>query len=137
MNFRKNSIKIIGDKSPLYAQGYFVYDSKKSGAVTVSHLRFGKQPIHSSYLVADNDAQFIGCHQTIFLERYDLLSNAADHAVFLLNTAYPVDKVWASLPSSLQQTIRAKHLQFYIIDGYRVALNVYLLKYIKTEEIDI
>ncbi|MBZ4201825.1 MAG: pyruvate:ferredoxin (flavodoxin) oxidoreductase [Methylovulum sp.] len=128
----KNTIKIIGETTELYAQGYFVYDSKKSGAVTVSHLRFGKQPIHSSYLIAENDAQFIGCHQTLFLERYDLLVNAAEHAVFLLNTAYPVDKVWASLPSSMQQTIRAKQLQFYIIDGYRVAEQCGMSKHINT-----
>ncbi|MDD2761793.1 MAG: 2-oxoacid:acceptor oxidoreductase family protein, partial [Methylomonas sp.] len=88
----KNTIKIIGEETSDFAQGYFVYDSKKSGAITVSHLRFGPKPIKSTYLIAENDANFIGCHQTIFLERYDMLVNAADDAVFLLNSPEPVDK---------------------------------------------
>src|SRR5512137_1981644 len=99
----KNTIKIIGEATEQFAQGYFVYDSKKSGAITVSHLRFGPNPIRSTYLIAENDANFIGCHQTIFLERYDMLANAADNAVFLLNTQEPVEKVWASLPAKMQQ----------------------------------
>ncbi|PPD49390.1 MAG: pyruvate:ferredoxin (flavodoxin) oxidoreductase [Methylobacter sp.] len=117
----KNTIKIIGEETDLYAQGYFVYDSKKSGAVTVSHLRFGAKPIRSTYLIADNDAQFIGCHQTIFLERYELLENAADKAVFLLNTPQTADTVWESLPVRMQTQIRAKNIRFYVIDGYKVA----------------
>ncbi|MEI7993804.1 MAG: pyruvate:ferredoxin (flavodoxin) oxidoreductase, partial [Methylococcaceae bacterium] len=117
----KNTIKIIGEATDLFAQGYFVYDSKKSGAITVSHLRFGPNPIRSTYLIAENDANFIGCHQTIFLERYDMLANAADNAVFLLNTPEPVEQVWASLPAKMQQQMIAKKIRFYIIDGYAVA----------------
>ncbi|MGR9014486.1 MAG: pyruvate:ferredoxin (flavodoxin) oxidoreductase [Gammaproteobacteria bacterium] len=117
----KNTIKIIGEATDLYAQGYFVYDSKKSGAITVSHLRFGPKPIRSTYLIAENDADFIGCHQTIFLERYDMLANAADSAVFLLNSPEPVDQVWASLPAKMQQQMIAKKIRFYVIDGYAVA----------------
>ncbi|UOA08689.1 pyruvate:ferredoxin (flavodoxin) oxidoreductase [Methylobacter sp. S3L5C] len=117
----KNTIKIIGEATELYAQGYFVYDSKKSGAITVSHLRFGPNPIRSTYLIAENDANFIGCHQTIFLERYDMLANAADDAVFLLNTPESVEQVWASLPAKMQQQMIAKKIRFYVIDGYAVA----------------
>jgi len=128
----KNTIKIIGEATDLYAQGYFVYDSKKSGAITVSHLRFGSKPIRSTYLIADNDARFIGCHQTIFLERYDMLKNAADHAVFLLNSAQPVDRVWATLPAAMQQQMLAKHIRFYVIDGYKVAEQCGMGKHINT-----
>jgi pyruvate-ferredoxin/flavodoxin oxidoreductase len=117
----KNTIKIIGEATELFAQGYFVYDSKKSGAITVSHLRFGPNPIRSTYLVAENDANFIGCHQTIFLERYDMLANAAENAVFLLNTPEPVEQVWASLPAKMQQQMIDKKIRFYVIDGYAVA----------------
>ncbi len=117
----KNTIKIIGEATEQFAQGYFVYDSKKSGAITVSHLRFGPNPIRSTYLIAENDANFIGCHQTIFLERYDMLANAAENAVFLLNTPEPVEQVWASLPAKMQQQMIAKKIRFYVIDGYAVA----------------
>jgi pyruvate-ferredoxin/flavodoxin oxidoreductase len=117
----KNTIKIIGEATDLNAQGYFVYDSKKSGAITVSHLRFGPKPIHSTYLIAENDANFIGCHQTIFLARYDMLANAAEKAVFLLNTPESVDEVWDSLPAKMQEQMIAKNIRFYIIDGYAVA----------------
>lgn len=117
----KNTIKIIGEATDLYAQGYFVYDSKKSGAVTVSHLRFGPQPIRSTYLIGANDADFIACHQTIFLQRYHMLDNAADNAVFLLNSAEPPDKVWNSLPRKMQEQMIAKKIRFYVIDGYAVA----------------
>jgi pyruvate-ferredoxin/flavodoxin oxidoreductase len=117
----KNTIKIIGEATDLNAQGYFVYDSKKSGAITVSHLRFGPKPIHSTYLIAENDANFIGCHQTIFLARYDMLVNAAENAVFLLNTPESVDEVWDSLPAKMQEQMIAKNIRFYIIDGYAVA----------------
>ncbi len=117
----KNTIKIIGEETNLNAQGYFVYDSKKSGAITVSHLRFGVKPIRSTYLIAENDANFIGCHQTIFLERYDMLANAAAGAVFLLNTSESVENVWASLPAKMQQQMLDKKIRFYIIDGYAVA----------------
>jgi pyruvate-ferredoxin/flavodoxin oxidoreductase len=117
----KNTIKIIGETTDLYVQGYFVYDSKKSGAVTVSHLRFGPQPIRSTYLIGENDADFIGCHQTLFLQRYNMLENTADNAVFLLNFAEPLDKVWDSLPKKMQQQMIAKKIRFYVIDGYAVA----------------
>ncbi len=117
----KNSIKIIGECTALQAQGYFVYDSKKSGAVTVSHLRFGPQPIRSSYLIADNDAQFVACHQSIFLERYDMLDNASEGGTFLLNTTLPADKVWDTLPRRMQQQIIDKGLKFFVIDAYRIA----------------
>ncbi|MGZ4989394.1 MAG: pyruvate:ferredoxin (flavodoxin) oxidoreductase, partial [Methylobacter sp.] len=117
----KNTIKIIGEATDLHAQGYFVYDSKKSGAITVSHLRFGPKPIRSTYLIGENDAGFIGCHQTIFLERYDMLANAADNAVFLLNSAESAEQVWSSLPAKMQRQMIDKKIRFYVIDGYAVA----------------
>ncbi|WP_027147771.1 pyruvate:ferredoxin (flavodoxin) oxidoreductase [Methylobacter tundripaludum] len=117
----KNTIKIIGEATDLNAQGYFVYDSKKSGAITVSHLRFGPKPIRSTYLIAENDANFIGCHQTIFLERYDMLANAAENAVFLLNSPESAEQAWASLPAKMQRQMIAKKIRFYVIDGYEVA----------------
>ncbi len=117
----KNTIKIIGEETDLNAQGYFVYDSKKSGAVTVSHLRFGSQPIRATYLIGDNDANFIGCHQTIFLQRYDMLANAAKNAVFLLNSPELVEHVWASLPTKIQQQMIDKKIRFFVIDAYAVA----------------
>lgn len=128
----KNTIKIIGEETENYAQGYFVYDSKKSGAITVSHLRFGPKPIKSTYLIAENDANFIGCHQAIFLERYDMLANAAENAVFLLNTPEPVDKVWDSLPKRMQEQMLAKNIRFYVIDGYAVAQKCGMGKRINT-----
>ena len=115
----KNSIKIIGSQTPNYAQGYFVYDSKKSGSVTVSHLRFGPDPIHSTYLITK--ANFVACHQFSFLERMDVLAAAAPGAVFLLNAPYGPDKIWNHLPRKTQETILRKKLQFYVIDGYTVA----------------
>jgi pyruvate-ferredoxin/flavodoxin oxidoreductase len=117
----KNTIKIIGEATDLNAQGYFVYDSKKSGAITVSHLRFGPKPIHSTYLIAENDANFIGCHQTIFLARYDMLVNAAENSVFLLNTPESIDEVWDTLPAKMQEQMIANNIRFYVIDGYAVA----------------
>ncbi len=128
----KNTIKIIGVATDLNAQGYFVYDSKKSGAITVSHLRFGPKPIRSSYLIAENDADFIGCHQMIFLERYDMLVNAADNAVFLLNTPASVDQVWSTLPAKMQQQMISKKIRFYVIDGYAVAEKTGMGKRINT-----
>jgi pyruvate-ferredoxin/flavodoxin oxidoreductase len=115
----KNSIKIIGGETDNYAQGYFVYDSKKSGAITISHLRFGPRPIKSAYLI--RKANFVGCHQFEFLEKYDVLSYAADGAVFLLNAPYGPDAVWNELPVEVQETIIKKHLKFYSIDAYTVA----------------
>lgn len=128
----KNSIKIIGEETELHAQGYFVYDSKKSGAVTVSHLRFGSKPILSSYLIAENDANFIACHQSIFLERYDMLVNAADNAVFLLNSHTLIDQVWHSLPLHMQQQMLNKNIRFYVIDAYQVATRSGMGKRINT-----
>jgi pyruvate-ferredoxin/flavodoxin oxidoreductase len=115
----KNSIKIIGEKTDNYAQGYFVYDSKKSGAVTVSHLRFGPLPIRSTYLVTR--ANFVACHQPGFLERYDMLTALAPGGTFLLNTPYEPEEVWARLPRSAQEQIISKRLRFFVIDGARVA----------------
>jgi len=117
----KNSIKIIGEDTDLYAQGYFVYDSKKAGAVTISHLRFGPDPIRSSYLIGEGEAHFIACHQPVFLERYDMLAYAEEGAVFLLNSSHSADKVWDDLTTAMQQQIIDKKLQFYVIDAYRVA----------------
>ena len=115
----KNSIKIIGEETDNYAQGYFVYDSKKSGAVTVSHLRFGSQPIRSTYLI--DRANFVGCHQWNFLEKLDVLKQAADEATFLLNSPYSVDEVWQQLPIEVQEEIVRKNLKLYIIDANKVA----------------
>jgi pyruvate-ferredoxin/flavodoxin oxidoreductase len=115
----KNSIKIIGENTGNYAQGYFVYDSKKSGAMTVSHLRFGPQPIKSGYLVSK--ANFVACHQWIFLERYDMLSSLVEGGVFLLNSPFGKDEVWDHLPREVQQQLIAKKARFYVIDAYQVA----------------
>ncbi|MDY6981057.1 MAG: pyruvate:ferredoxin (flavodoxin) oxidoreductase, partial [Pseudomonadota bacterium] len=117
----KNSIKIIGESTDLHAQGYFVYDSKKAGAVTVSHLRFGPRQIRSTYLIGDNDADFVACHQPVFLDRYNMLDKAKDKAVFLLNSPEPADQVWQSLPRKMQQQIIDKQIRFYTVDAYRVA----------------
>jgi pyruvate-ferredoxin/flavodoxin oxidoreductase len=115
----KNSIKIIGENTANYGQGYFVYDSKKSGAMTVSHLRFGPQPIHSSYLVSK--ANFIACHQWIFLERYDMLSSLVEGGVFLVNSPFGKDEVWNHLPREVQTQLIAKKAKLYAIDAYQVA----------------
>ena len=115
----KNSIKIIGENTNNYAQGYFVYDSKKSGAMTVSHLRFGPHPIRSTYLISQ--ANFVGCHQWIFLERYDMLSGLAPGGVFLLNSPYGPDEVWKKLPREVQQQLIAKQANLFVIDAYKVA----------------
>ncbi|MCX7916453.1 MAG: 2-oxoacid:acceptor oxidoreductase family protein, partial [Verrucomicrobiae bacterium] len=115
----KNSIKIIGEETDFYAQGYFVYDSKKSGSMTVSHLRFGPEPIRSTYLVSK--ANFIACHQPVFLERFDLLKDCVENGTFLLNTPYPPDQVWHHLPRPIQMHIRQKKLKFYVIDAVKVA----------------
>ena len=117
----KNTIKIMGEETELYGQGYFVYDSKKAGAMTTSHLRFSPKPIHSSYLIGTDEANFIACHQPIFIERIEMLENAADNAVFLLNSPAAPDQVWATLPRKMQQQIITKKLRFYTIDAYAVA----------------
>jgi len=115
----KNSIKIIGEETDNYAQGYFVYDSRKAGAVTVSHLRFGPKPIRSTYLV--NAANFVACHQSVFLEKYDMLSTAVPGATFLLNTQSPADEVWDTLPRPVQEQLVKKKMKLYVIDAYQVA----------------
>ncbi len=115
----KNSIKIIGEDTPNNAQGYFVYDSRKSGSVTVSHLRFGAKPIHSIYLL--DRANFVACHQFVFLERYDMLKDAVPGATFLLNSPYGPDEVWDKIPRSVQMQIIDKKIRFFVIDGYKVA----------------
>ncbi|MGM0628238.1 MAG: 2-oxoacid:acceptor oxidoreductase family protein, partial [Candidatus Fermentibacterota bacterium] len=109
----KNSIKIIGEETDNYAQGYFQYDSKKAGAVTVSHLRFGPEPIKLTCLVSEAD--FVGVHQTVFMEKYDILSlYAADGATFLLNTQAGPDEVWDTLPREAQEVIVDRNLDFYV-----------------------
>jgi len=115
----KNTIKIIGTETDNYAQGYFVYDSKKSGSMTISHLRFGSKPIQSTYLI--QKADFIGVHQAVFLEKLDLLEIAKEGAVFLLNTPYSKEEAWSHLPRVTQEQIIAKKIKFYAIDGYGVA----------------
>ena len=115
----KNSIKIIGEETPNYAQGYFVYDSKKSGAMTVSHLRFGPEPIKSTYLI--QRASFIAVHQFDFLNRYQVLDAAEDGATLLLNSPYDANEVWANLPRTVQETIIAKGIKVYTINAYAVA----------------
>ena len=115
----KNSIKIIGEGTKNYAQGYFVYDSKKAGSMTVSHLRFGPRPIRSTYLI--NSANFVACHQFFFIEKFDMLKNAVEGATFLLNSPYGPDKTWDKLPRKVQQQIIDKKLKFYVIDAYKVA----------------
>lgn len=115
----KNSIKIIGEETDNFVQGYFVYDSKKSGATTVSHLRFGPRPIRSIYLISK--ASFVACHQFVFLEKLDMLEYAKPGAVFLLNSPYPAAEVWDKLPREVQDGIIEKKLKFYVIDGTKVA----------------
>ncbi len=115
----KNSIKIIGEDTENFAQGYFVYDSKKSGSMTVSHLRFGPEPIRSTYLVGK--ANFVACHQPIFLDRYDMLKDIMPGGVFLLNAPFAPDQVWAQLPARMQQQIIAKKVKVYTIDAVKVA----------------
>jgi pyruvate-ferredoxin/flavodoxin oxidoreductase len=115
----KNSIKIIGNETPYFAQGYFVYDSKKSGSMTTSHLRFGPTPIRSTYLITR--ASFIACHNFSFLEKVNVLEPAIPGAVFLLNSPYSAAEVWDKLPKTTQQEIIKKKIEFYVIDGYAVA----------------
>jgi len=117
----KNSIKIIGEETKNYAQGYFQYDSKKSGAVTVSHLRFGPEPIRAPYLIAEGEASFLACHQFSFLEKYDMLKYARPGGIFLLNSIYGPDEVWDHLPAKVQEALIEKNLKFYAIDAYEVA----------------
>ncbi len=115
----KNSIKIIGTDTDNYAQGYFVYDSKKAGAITVSHLRFGKELIRSPYLCTKAD--FVACHNFSFLEKYDMLSNAKDGATFLLASPYSAEEVWDHMPDEVEQQIIDKKIKFYVIDAISLA----------------
>lgn len=115
----KNSIKIIGEETDNYAQGYFVYDSKKSGSVTVSHLRFGPQPIRSTYLISS--ANFVACHQWEFVEQFDLLETAQTNAVFLLNSPYSPEETWRHLPKGLKDEIIQKQIRLYVINANQVA----------------
>jgi pyruvate-ferredoxin/flavodoxin oxidoreductase len=115
----KNSIKIIGEETPNFAQGYFVYDSKKSGASTISHLRFGPRPIRSTYLV--RQASFVACHQPEFVEKLDVLETARPGATFLLNTPWGPDKVWDTLPRELQEGLVERRMKLYVIDAVKVA----------------
>ena len=117
----KNSIKIIGEDTDNFAQGYFVYDSKKSGSVTISHLRFGPKPIRAPYLIGDGQAAFVACHQFSFLERLDMLKFVKPGGVLLINSLYGPDEVWQNLPVEVQQQIIDKKLKFYVIDAYEVA----------------
>jgi pyruvate-ferredoxin/flavodoxin oxidoreductase len=126
----KNTIKIIGEGTDLYTQGYFVYDSKKSGAVTISHLRFGPRPIHAPYLI--ERASFIACHQFGFLQRFDVLATAASGATILLNAPYAHDEVWDRLPAEVQAQIRERDLQLFVIDAYEVARTAGLGRRIST-----
>ncbi len=118
----KNSIKIIGEDTDNFAQGYFVYDSRKAGSLTVSHLRFGAQPIHSTYLI--NHANFVACHQFPFLERLDVLKYVEPGAIFLLNSPYGPEEIWDHLPRTVQEHIIKKKLRFYVIDAYKIAKEV-------------
>ena len=126
----KNSIKIIADKTPNHAQGYFVYDSKKAGSVTVSHLRFGPRPIRSTYLI--ESASFVACHHEQFLDTIDLLDVAGPGATFLLNTAASPEEAWDRLPREMQEAMIAKRIRFHVVDGYAVAEEAGLGRLINT-----
>jgi pyruvate-ferredoxin/flavodoxin oxidoreductase len=115
----KNSVKIIGEATDNHAQAYFVYDSKKAGAVTVSHLRFGPRPIRAPYLV--RRASFVACHQYHLLDSQDVLAYADRGAVFLLNAPFPAKDVWRTLAREVQEAIVDKRLRFHVIDASRVA----------------
>ncbi|MFO0930916.1 MAG: 2-oxoacid:acceptor oxidoreductase family protein [Gemmataceae bacterium] len=122
MGANKNSIKIIGDETPFHVQGYFVYDSKKSGSVTTSHLRFGPRPIESTYLI--RKATFVACHQFNFLDRMEMLNLAEPGGTFLVNSPFGPDEVWDRLPRPVQEQIVTKKLKLYVIDAYTVAREV-------------
>ena len=118
----KNSVKIIGESTDLWAQGYFVYDSKKAGSVTVSHLRFGPNPIRSTYLI--ERADFVACHQFGLLGKLEVLGHARDDATFLLNSPFPADEVWDNLPECIQEQLIEKRIRFWVIDADRIAAEV-------------
>ncbi|MEJ2620876.1 MAG: pyruvate:ferredoxin (flavodoxin) oxidoreductase, partial [Candidatus Thiodiazotropha sp.] len=128
----KNSIKIIGGQTDNYTQGYFQYDSKKSGAITISHLRFGSKPIHATYLIGANEASFVACHQPNFLGRYEMLDKAAPGGTFLLNSQADPQQVWQTLPPQTQKQIIDKQLSFYVIDAYKIAADTGMGRRINT-----
>lgn len=126
----KNSIKIIGEYTENFAQGYFVYDSKKSGSMTTSHLRFGEKPIRSAYLI--DQADFVACHQFVFLEKQDMLKYARKGGTFLLNTSYGPNEVWHHLPRKVQEQLIEKEMNLYVVDAYEVARNTGMGRRINT-----
>ena len=126
----KNSIKIIGDHTNMFAQGYFAYDSKKSGGLTISHLRFGRVPIQSPYLI--DSADFIACHNASYVTRYDVLEGLKDNGIFLLNSPWTVEEMEKELPASMKRTIASKHIRFYNIDAIKLAREVGMGKRINT-----
>jgi len=115
----KTAIKIIGDHTDMYAQGYFAYDSKKTGGVTISHLRFGEKPIKSTYLI--KEADYVGCHNQAYVNQYDMLKTLKDGGVFFLNTIWDKDELENKLPASLKRALAEKHAEFYMINAYDVA----------------
>src|SRR6266699_2344086 len=120
----KNSIKIIGEETDNYAQGYFVYDSKKSGSITISHLRFGPHEMHAPYLVGENQADFVACHQFTLIERFDVLKYARPGGVFLLDSIYGPETVWEHLPQEVQQAASSKQVRLFVINAHQVANSV-------------
>jgi pyruvate-ferredoxin/flavodoxin oxidoreductase len=118
----KDAIKIIGDNTDMYVQGYFAYDSKKSGGVTVSHLRFGKVPIKSTYLI--NTADYIACHNPAYVDKYNLLEGIKENGTFVLNSPWTLEEMESCLPNSIKKTIAEKKLKFYTIDAVKIAENV-------------
>ncbi|ELN50246.1 putative pyruvate-flavodoxin oxidoreductase, partial [Salmonella enterica subsp. enterica serovar Enteritidis str. 13183-1] len=115
----KNNIKIIGNSTPWYAQGYFVYDSKKAGGLTVSHLRVSEKPIRSAYLIAQAD--FVGCHQLQFIDKYQMAERLKPGGIFLLNTPYSADEVWSRLPQEVQAVLNQKKARFYVVNAAKIA----------------
>ncbi|MDR1042304.1 MAG: pyruvate:ferredoxin (flavodoxin) oxidoreductase, partial [Clostridiales Family XIII bacterium] len=118
----KTAIKIIGDHTDMYAQGYFAYDSKKSGGVTISHLRFGKKPIRSTYLI--NSADYVGCHNQSYVYQYDMLKDLKDGGTFMLNTVWAGDEIEQRLPASVKRALAAKHAKFYYMNAYKIAEDI-------------
>ena len=119
----KQAIKIIGDNTDLYAQAYFAYDSKKSGGFTVSHLRFGKSPIHSTYLV--NQADYIACHKSAYVHQYDVLEGIKEGGVFVLNSEWnTVEDLSRELPAAMKRTLARKNIKFYNVDAVKVAMEI-------------
>ena len=118
----KNAIKIIGDNTDKYAQGYFAYDSKKSGGITISHLRFGKYPIKATYLI--KTADYVACHNPAYVDKYDLLEGIKENGTFVLNCSWNIGEIGDQLPNSLKKTIAEKNLKFYAIDAVKIAENV-------------